>query len=368
MVDFQYARVAEFFRTNAWAVRAETLAVMQDVLRFRMEGGEMSRSEIRARLPNDRRERAIGMAIISAALDDFDALSPGGAARENRRDALAQNGNGRTGSVAVIPIHGVIAPRASVFAETSSNGTGLDVFVQRLRQADADAGVGSIVFDIDSPGGSVSGVPEAAAEIRAVRERKKIIAVANASAASAAYWLASQASEIMVTPSGAVGSIGVFGAHEDVSKRLEAEGIAVTLISAGKYKTEGNPFEPLGEEARAAWQAQVNDYYKMFTADVAEGRGEKASDVRAGFGQGRMVMAAAAVKEGMADRIGTLEQAVDRALGRKPKEQAKAAVEAPALAAAVAVPEPQPPAPPVVASDDGFEVRRRRQRLRELAQ
>jgi ClpP class serine protease len=61
-------------------------------------------------------------------------------------------------------------------------------------------------------------------------------------AASAAYWIATAADEVVVTPSGQVGSIGVFATHEDISKALDMEGIKVSLISAGKYKTEGTPF------------------------------------------------------------------------------------------------------------------------------
>ncbi|MCC7371633.1 MAG: S49 family peptidase, partial [Chloroflexi bacterium] len=135
--------------------------------------------------------------------------------------------------------------------------------------------------------------------------------------ASAAYWIASSADEIVVTPSGEVGSIGVFTAHEDISAALEAEGVTVTLISAGKYKTEGNPFEPLSEEARGAIQARVDDYYSMFVRAVARGRGVKPADVRGGFGQGRVVGADEAVRLGMADRVGTMAQTVERLAGRR---------------------------------------------------
>ena len=63
-----------------------------------------------------------------------------------------------------------------------------------------DPGVGSIVLDIDSPGGDVDGVDELASEIYAARKQKKITAVSNCLCASAAYYLVSQASEIVVSP------------------------------------------------------------------------------------------------------------------------------------------------------------------------
>jgi len=122
------------------------------------------------------------------------------------------------------------------------------------------------------------------------------------------YWLASQCSELVVTPSGQVGSIGVFAAHEDMSKAAEIAGYKISLVSAGKYKTEANPFEPLSDEARQALQSKVNDFYGDFTKAVARGRGVGVNEVRSGFGEGRMISAQQAVKEKMADRVATLDQ------------------------------------------------------------
>ena len=87
----------------------------------------------------------------------------------------------------------------------------------------------------------------------------------------------------------------------------EKAGVKVTMISAGKFKTEGNEFEPLSDEARAAIQKRVDGYYSSFTGAVAKGRGVTPSAVRGGFGEGRVVGANEAVSLGMADRIGTLE-------------------------------------------------------------
>ena len=84
------------------------------------------------------------------------------------------------------------------------------------------------------------------------------------------------------------------------------------MVAAGKYKSEGHPFEPLSEEARAFLQSEVDRYYEMFTTDVARGRGRRQETVRSGFGQGRMVGADAAVAEGMADRVATWEDTLRR--------------------------------------------------------
>lgn len=226
-------------------------------------------------------------------------------------EAAARPRASASGAVAVIPISGPITQRASIFSEYFG-GTSLDRFTSDLRRAVADPTIKAIVLNVDSPGGSVFGVPEAAAEIREARKVKHVAAVANARAGSAAYWLAAQADDLSVTPSGQVGSIGVFAQHDDVSAALEREGVRTTLISAGRFKVEDSPFAPLSEEARAAIQSSVDDYYVAFIGDVAAGRNRSRADVRSGFGEGRMVGADAAVKAGMADRVATFDEVIAR--------------------------------------------------------
>jgi signal peptide peptidase SppA len=145
-----------------------------------------------------------------------------------------------------------------------------------------------------------------------------VTAIANTLAGSAAYWLASQADEVVVSPSGFVGSIGVFARHVDESAALAQEGLKVTLISAGDYKVEGNPYEPLSDEAQAAIQALVNETYDAFVNDVAAGRNVSAGDVLAGFGQGRMFSAQGAVAAGLADRVDTFASTVQGLLAAPP--------------------------------------------------
>ena len=260
-------------------------------------------------------------AILPGKLADIVAVAQRHAAGERLAPEvvaeIAAAANGRqaarqAGAVAVLPVIGTIIPRGDLLAESSGA-----VSAQRLsanfRAALADPAVGAIVLDIDSPGGSVYGVEELASEIYKARGVKPVVAVADHLAASAAYWLAVSADEIMVAPSGDVGSIGVFAIHADYSRAIDQEGVTVSLVSAGKFKTEGNRYAPLGDEARAAMQVRVNDFYGAFTKAVARGRGVSAATVREGFGQGRVVGAAEAVAQGMADHIGTLDDAILRA-------------------------------------------------------
>jgi signal peptide peptidase SppA len=232
------------------------------------------------------------------------------------------------GAVAVIPIYGVISQKISLMSQISG-GTTVQGLTKAFRAAMADPAVKAIVFDVDSPGGSVEGVPELAAEILSARgQGKKITASVNPMCASAAYWLASAADEIVITPSGQCGSIGVFCEHNDVSQALEKEGVKVSLIKAGKFKAEGNPYEPLSDAARAAMQGQVDAFYEMFVKAVASGRRVSQSSVKSGFGQGRMVLAADAVTEGMADRVATLDQVIGKLSGGAAPRRMSAALSA----------------------------------------
>jgi signal peptide peptidase SppA len=270
----KYAHVAKYVIETPWAILQSKLDEIEAILQFHMEGGKFTAEELRARIGDP-----------------------------------SQPEQARRGAVAVLPLKGVVSHRMGGMTEMSG-GMSTERFSAMFRQALADPAVGSIVIDVDSPGGTIAGVTELAGELFAARGRKPIIAHVNALAASAAYWIASAADEIVSTPSGQVGAIGVITAHVDTSKADESEGVTRTVISAGKYKAEG--FGPLTEDAKAAIQARVDEAYAVMTKDIARARGVKASDVRNGFGEGRVVSATQAQALGMIDGIGTLDQVVAR--------------------------------------------------------
>lgn len=226
--------------------------------------------------------------------------------------AAARMAARRSANVAIVPILGMVTLRGGVVgcAPTVSSLAMRD----QVRELAADSSVHAIVLEFDSPGGEVDGTPELATAIKEARAAKPVVAMVNSIAGSAAYWLASQADQIVVTPSGAVGSIGVYVMHKDDSKAAEAQGMKVTVISAGKYKADG-VVGPMSEEGVAYVQAQVDQMHQAFMGDVAKGRGVSIDDVRKGYGQGRMVFAKAAVAQGMADAIGPMDEAIRRAAG-----------------------------------------------------
>jgi len=236
------------------------------------------------------------------------------AADRNARDARRQSSVSNSGGgIAVLPLYGIVTQRGNMVDDVSGPGTAsTQQFSNILRAALQDETVSQILIDIDSPGGSVYGVAELADEIISARAQKPVVAIANSLAASAAYWIGCSASEFYVTPGGEVGSIGVWQAHQDYSKAMDEAGVKTTLISAGKFKVEGNPYAPLDEEAQGFMQSRVDDYYAAFTKAVAKGRGVPISQVRDGMGQGRVLGADAALASSMVDGIATFENVVKK--------------------------------------------------------
>jgi signal peptide peptidase SppA len=292
-------RVRRFFSEHPWAILPAAFDAVLEVVERRAAGIRLSDEEIAARIE---------------------------AARRPPRSAAAP------GTIAVLPLHGVISHRIGMLDDISG-GTSVEAWARDFQAAIDDPNVTAVLIDVNSPGGSVFGIEELADRIHAARGTKPIVAIANAQAASAAYWIATQADELVVIPSGEVGSVGVIAVHDDLSVALEKYGAKRTYVTAGRFKAEGNPTEPLGDEARAHLQARVDDYYDAFVRAVARGRGTSLKNVRENFGEGRMLGAAQAVARGMADREGTFEDAVARLASRQVKAGARAELEAPPVAA-----------------------------------
>jgi protease-4 len=145
-------------------------------------------------------------------------------------------------------------------------------FDRALIQVAADPAIETVVLNINSPGGSVSGVPESAARVAALTAIKEVHAFVDVMACSAAYYIAAQADHIAAAPSAILGSVGVYLTILDATRAAEMEGLKVELITAGKYKAMGSPFKPLSGEERAMLQDQVTRLHADFRAAVKSGR------------------------------------------------------------------------------------------------
>ena len=286
MKDFN---ILSYVGRSLWAITPEKMAEMVPALIRHAKGDKLSAEELQAFVGRNEQPSA-----------------------PNKR-----------GVVAVIPVRGVIAHRMNAL-EDSSGGVSCEKISAMIDMVAADPNIGTIVYDVDTPGGTVSGLQELSAKMFALRGMKKQIAMIQGMCCSAGYWLMANCDEIHISPSSEAGSIGVFAAHKDLSEALAKEGIKITLIKAGKYKFENNPFEPLSDEAEAFIQKNVDEAYGEFIKTVARGRGVTVSDVKAGFGEGRSLKAKDAKAAGLVDKIGTMDDLLGKLTGRSSNAGARA--------------------------------------------
>jgi capsid assembly protease len=280
-----YASIMSAMRSQVWAIHPDRLEAIMAFLQLKNEGR-------------------------SADADTIAKIHAAGEIQAARRQKATTAGGG---SVAVLPLYGLILHRGSDMGDISGpQATSVQKFTQQFRQAVNDPNVSAIVLDVDSPGGTVEGVDELASEIRAAKGKKPTIAVSNKLCASAAYYIASACDEIVASPSSTTGSIGVYSAHEDASKYLENLGVKVSIIKFGENKAEGNPYEPLTDASRAHMQDMVDMFGQMFEKAVAKGRKISQKAVHETFGQGLMFGASQALKIGMVDTVGTLDDVLAR--------------------------------------------------------
>lgn len=236
--------------------------------------------------------------------------------REERRLQAA-----RETGVYVLPIHGALVSR-SAHLDMCTTMTSYEEIRSQLNAALNDSSVEHIALDIDSPGGSATGMTDLSEEIYAARQIKPITAIVNFGAYSAAYGLASAANEIVLSRSSGAGSIGVIARHVDMSKRYEDAGLKITTIYAGARKADLSSDAPLSEEAAAWLKDLVDANYTEFTELVGRNRGlptQAVRDTEAG-----VFFGAKAIELGLADRIEPPQAAINRiaaqvAANRKPK-------------------------------------------------
>lgn len=209
--------------------------------------------------------------------------------------------------VAIISIHGALVHRTRMEAD-STTLLGYNDIVADMESAMDNSAVHAVLQIWSTPGGEVQGAFEAAARMYGMRGKKPIKAICDGMAASAGYLGASAADEIIISPTGYAGSIGVVARHVDFSQALASDGVKVTHIFAGAHKVDGNPYEPLPDAVREDWQAEIDGIYADFLAAVATHRGISVDAVRKT--QARTYRGQAAIDARLADRMGTTDQII----------------------------------------------------------
>lgn len=266
----------------------------------------------------------------------------------------------RDGGVAVLPIEGVLAPKANMFMRISG-ASSTQMLNTQIESAIADPRVKSLILVIDSGGGSVIGAPELAATVRELSSVKPIVAVTDGTMASAAYWIGSAANAVYGSgPTVNVGSIGVVATHNYTPNAGSSQ---TTEITAGRYKRMASPTKPLDEEGAAYIQAKVDHIYGVFVEAVAEHRGTTVDAVLEHMADGRVFIGQQAVDVGLLDGLMTVDQVATRlaanpaefATRRKARVAASATAQKPAGARAQgdAPAEPVLLDPPATATQEG---------------
>jgi len=296
----KYERIVQAMCDTSWAIMPSKLQAIVEFIQLKVEGLSLSPDDI----------ESLTHQSVSLKAEIFET---------NKSFEGAEQSTG--GKIAVLPIHGTISHRVNMM-NSISGGVSTESLGKEFAALVDNPEIGTIILDIDSPGGAVSGIEELGDQIFRARDKVKIVASANSLAASAAYWLGSQAHEFTVTPSGEVGSIGVIAVHESVFKSNEKEGKEITVIKAGKFKADNSPLELLTEEAHAAIQERVDERYETFITAIARGRNIDYQSVIDHFGEGRVVGAKSAMKKGMVDAVETLDETVAR-LGGTPGSRAE---------------------------------------------
>lgn len=201
--------------------------------------------------------------------------------------------------VAIVPVTGPIFRYANLFTEISG-ATSLEVLAREFNAAVNDPGIKAVVLEMDTPGGQASGIAEFAQQVRAAG--KPVIAYVDGMAASAGYWIASAASEIVTSQTGEVGSIGAV-----VGMRTTKYADEIEIVSSQSPKKRP---DVTTDEGRLQIQQRIDALAQVFVDNVAEYRGVTSEKVLAEFGQGDMRMGEEAVRLGMADRVSTLEEVI----------------------------------------------------------
>lgn len=293
------AAILEYLTAGPWAVKLDILERLAAVVQRHARGELLLPADVEAIALAGRRQRAARAAHRGAGEVPSDAS-------EYRVE----------GATAIVPVHGLLVRHSRlVNGESQPRGTSYETIAAQLAEAADDPAVRSILLDVDSPGGIAIGLSELAEQLRDGLGGKPLVAYANGMAASAAYYLASQADMLIASRDAMVGSIGTYMVVVDSSAAAEAEGLRVHVLRSAPHKGVGEPGAPIGDDQLAALQAEVDSYADLFRRAVLAGRaraGLTADDVAA-LADGRVWVGQEAVDVRLADRIGTLAHALAEA-------------------------------------------------------
>ena len=290
-----------FISTQAWMLHEPVLRSLGEVVQRHARGDRLDPAVIAAIVSaREQRRRGSGARIWD---DDMGERSV--AAKDEPFYELV-------GTVAVIPVEGVICKYADMINGTSQpRGITSDRLTRALAAASVDNRARSILLQIDSPGGTVAGGDDMLDAMARTRARKPVVAYCHDLCASGGYLLASQSSSIYANPSATVGSMGVYCVYQDSSKAFADEGITSIIIRAGVHKGMGEPGVPISDEQVAAKQELVDALAAWYVDAVAKGRGMIRAAVQT-LATGRVWTGTQAVELGLVDGVTNITALLER--------------------------------------------------------
>ncbi len=271
----------------------------EDALRYKLVDGLKYKDEIL-----DDLKRRVGI----DAKDDLKSVE---LAEYTKSPAAKDNSNKKKSTqnrIAIVYASGDIAG-----GEGDDNSIGSERISKALRQVRLDDNIKAVVFRVNSPGGSSLASDVIWREVMLTKKVKPIIVSMGDLAASGGYYISCAADSIFAEPNTITGSIGIFAVLPNMQKFFNDKlGITFDGVKTGKYADLGDVTRPLTPEERDILQSQVNQGYDEFTKAVAAGR-HKTQDYINSIGQGRVWTGEQAVKIGLVDRLGNINDAIKSA-------------------------------------------------------
>jgi protease-4 len=184
--------------------------------------------------------------------------------------------------------------------------------IEQFKQYEEEEGVKALVLRIDSPGGTVVAAQEIYGEIQKLKGDKVVLASMGNVAASGGYYVACAAEEILANPGTLTGSIGVISEYPNIEQLMKKVGLKSEVLKSGRFKDLGNPTREMTADEKELLQDLIDNIHRQFIRDVAKGRGKPVEEIEP-LADGRIFTGEQAKDNGLVDRLGSFEDAIDRA-------------------------------------------------------
>jgi protease-4 len=271
----------------------------EDALKYKLVDGLKYKDEILSEL---KQRTSIAEKKDIASVDLGDYVKSGTKVDTDPKDVSYKN------RIAIVYASGEITG-----GDGDDNKIGSETISKALRKVRMDDKVKAVVLRINSPGGSSLASDVIWREVMLTKKVKPIIVSMGDVAASGGYYIACAADSIIAEPNTITGSIGIFAVLPNMQKLFNDKlGITFDGVKTGKYADLGDVSRPLSPEERAILQNSVNRGYDDFTKAVANGRGKTQAYINS-IGQGRVWTGTQALKIGLVDRLGNINDAVKSA-------------------------------------------------------